>query len=263
MSAQLVRAHGGAQRPGSLCAVIESAPSDVPEFRRVADILRTRLRARHYAAGVRLPAAPALAEELGSNRSAVERAVRVVAAEGLLITKPGSGAYAPRIVDKLIWDGAARYRPSDSQSGDPFHDQLRDRGLAPREITNERSEAPPADVAALLAVADDQALPVHEVFAYAADRHAAPDDLGTPLRITRTYTRPDTNQGKEAISHFTANVDTRPPAAEEAAFLNVDADSRVFRLLHTGRDENDLVIAVSVHILPLSLWSLAYRWPSR
>lgn len=45
--------------------------------------------------------------------------------------------------------------------------------------------------------------------------------------------------------------------------MNIDTDARVFRILHTGHAEEDQAIAVSVHILPLSLWSLSYRWPSR
>ncbi|MET8682535.1 pentapeptide repeat-containing protein [Streptomyces sp. NPDC004647] len=38
--------------------------------------------------------------------------------------------------------------------------------------------------------------------------------------------------------------------------MNIDTDSRIFRVLHTGCDEEDQVVAVSEHVLPVSLWSL-------
>lgn len=173
----------------TLLSVITPPAPAIPEFLRVAAVLRSRIRERFYTAGQRLPAAPALAEELDSNRSAVERAVRMLSAEGLLTTKQGSGAYAPHIVDKLLWEGTTRHRPAGAdgtRAQDSFGAQLRARGLAPREITNDRGEIPPADVAAALAVDADKELRVHEVFAYAAATATAPDDLGTPIRITRT-----------------------------------------------------------------------------
>lgn len=149
-----------------------------------------------------------------------------------------------------------------SRAPDSFDIQLRGKGLTSKEITNGRSEIPPEDVAVLLVLDVGEQVRVHEVYAYVAGVEAAPDGRGSPVRITRTYIRPGDERSGEEIASFTASVDTRPPSAEEAAFLNLDADARVFRILHTGRDEQDQAVTVSVHILPLSLWSLSYQWPN-
>ncbi|MGA5819932.1 GntR family transcriptional regulator [Kitasatospora sp. NPDC094028] len=240
--------------------------SAAPDFRGIAEQLRSRIREAFYKPGQRLPAAPALGEELGCSRSMIERAVRLLAAEGLLITKVGSGAYVARILTKLVWEGdAVLARSFGPRSGarDRFEAQLRSLGLVPREHDGESREVPPADVARLLGVDPQTEATINVAHAYAAEADGAPVDLGTPIRLTRTYRPSPDRAHAAAVDYFTAHTDTRPPDSAEASFFSLDADARVHRVLHAAWDAQDRAVLVQIHILPVNLWSLAYRWPNR
>jgi GntR family transcriptional regulator len=259
------------------------------EFLRVADLIRERIRDGTYEPGQRIPAAPALAEELDSNRSAVERAVRVVAGEGLLTTKQGSGAYVSRIVHKIRRDGTGRYQKAKREEADArgvpsrgaFEAELRRLGLVPRNVPDVRRAVPPKEVAGLLGVsAETESVVVRDRRMYAAPAGAPPGDLGTPVQIATTYIPLDIADGTQLEDHDTGPggmisrlaemghvqawidevIDVRKPTPEEAAFLLLDADNRVVQINHIASTEQDRVVEVTVHVLPASMWSLSYRW---
>ncbi|KJS53217.1 hypothetical protein VM98_26605 [Streptomyces rubellomurinus subsp. indigoferus] len=260
------------------------------EFRRVAQAIRDRIRDGTYEPGQRLPAAPALAEELGSNRSAVERAVRVVAAEGLLTTRVGSGAYVSRIIQTITRDGTARYRKArreeaggreGSQARGAFEAELRRMNLVPRNLPSVRREVPPPEVAEILGVAPDKvSVVVRDRRMYAAAADAPPGDLGTPVQIATTYIPLDIAGGTVLEDHDTGaggmisrlaemghaqvriseKIKTRTPTPEEAEFLSLDLDNRVHQITHTAWTAEDRAVEVTIHILPASLWELSYSW---
>ncbi|MFB7475582.1 GntR family transcriptional regulator [Kitasatospora sp. NPDC056184] len=260
------------------------------EFRRVAQVIRDRIRDGTYEPGQRLPAAPTLAEELGSNRSAVERAVRVVAAEGLLTTRQGSGAYVSRIIQTITREGTARYRrsrreenggPDGAKARGAFEAELRRMDLVPRSLPSVRREVPPPEVAEILGV-DPTAVSVvvRDRRMYAAPTDAAPGDLGTPVQIATTYIPLEIAGGTVLEDHDTGaggmisrlsemgftqvriseKIKARTPTPEEAEFLSLDLDNRVFQLTHIGWTAEDRPIEVTVQILPASLWEFSYDW---
>lgn len=260
------------------------------EFRRVAQAIRGRIRDGTYQPGQRLPAAPALAQELDSNRSAVERAVRVVAAEGLLTTRQGSGAYVSRIIQTITRDGTARYQkakreeasgPDGAPARGAFEAELRRMGLVPRNVPSVRREVPPAEVAELLGVsADEVSVVVRDRRMYAAPAEAAHNDLGTPVQIATTYIPLDIAGGTVLEDHDTGaggmisrlaemgheqtriseRIRTRTPTPEEAEFLTLDLDNRVYQLTHIAWTAAGRAVEVTLHILPASLWELSYSW---
>lgn len=71
--------------------------------RQVYEILHHQILSGIYPPGSRLPGSRQLSAELGASRMTLQTAVQQLVAEGLLITRPGSGIY----VTKTVPDGAA------------------------------------------------------------------------------------------------------------------------------------------------------------
>jgi GntR family transcriptional regulator len=67
--------------------------SDVPVYRQLADVLRQRIVSGEIPPLSPLPSGKTLVETYGVARGTVEKAVRVLQAEGLVRTVPGRGIY--------------------------------------------------------------------------------------------------------------------------------------------------------------------------
>ncbi|MGW6603523.1 GntR family transcriptional regulator [Streptomyces sp. NPDC055036] len=262
----------------------QAQPSATPEFRRVAQRLRDDVTGGVYAPGQRLPAAADLAERLGTNRSVTERAIRLAAAEGLLTTRKGSGAYVARILKRIPRRAAAPLGRQDGGEADGTREaveaELRDMGLAPRYFPTVSTERAPQDFAALLGVkrSGKNAL-VRETRVFAVPVDAQPTDPGTPVELIRTYLPLDIAAGTALeqpgaapldirgrlaeLGHrpteFTETIDVRPPLDDEAQFLGLDTDNRVVQLTHSAT-AGDRTVEISVSVFPAHLWSFSYRW---
>lgn len=68
-------------------------PSDVPLYRQISAHFRTSILAGNLRPGTRLPAVRVLAANLGVNRATVESAYAELVAEGLVVSRRGSGSY--------------------------------------------------------------------------------------------------------------------------------------------------------------------------
>ncbi|WP_275956538.1 GntR family transcriptional regulator [Nonomuraea sediminis] len=60
-------------------------------FRRIADLLRTRIRASEYRAGSMFPAESELCREFGVARTTIRRALVLLEGEGLILAIPAKG----------------------------------------------------------------------------------------------------------------------------------------------------------------------------
>ncbi len=67
--------------------------SDVPVYRQLADVLRQQIVSGKIPPLSPLPSGKTLVETYGVARGTVEKAVRVLQAEGLVRTVPGRGIY--------------------------------------------------------------------------------------------------------------------------------------------------------------------------
>ena len=63
-----------------------------PLYSRLAEDLRRRIRAGDLPSGARLPSSRAMARQLGISRNTVVTAYEVLACEGLIATRRGSGS---------------------------------------------------------------------------------------------------------------------------------------------------------------------------
>ncbi|MEV0875831.1 GntR family transcriptional regulator [Streptomyces sp. NPDC049950] len=258
-------------------------PSATPEFRHVAQRLRDAVTGGTYEPGSRLPAAAELADHLGCTRSAVERAVRVAAAEGLVTTRKGSGAYVSRLLKRITrrTDFLLRSGPDGEADGsdDALEAELRTLGLVARHFPDVRTERAPQDLAAPLGLKRHGQVLVRETRTFAVAAGSAPADPGTPVQLAFAYLPLDIarhtdlehpNLGPRGVqgllaelghrpTDFSETVDVRPPHEHEAAALEIDADNRVIQLIRTAATA-DRTVAVTVSVLPAHLWSLSYRW---
>lgn len=67
--------------------------SDVPLYRQLADVLRQRITSGEIPPRSPLPSGKTLVETYGVARGTVEKAIKVLQAEGLVGTVPGRGIY--------------------------------------------------------------------------------------------------------------------------------------------------------------------------
>lgn len=78
-----------------------SRPASLPN--RIAQHLRDEIGAGRFAAGARLPAEAALADAFGVSRPIVREAIALLKADGVLITRKGSGAYVSETPGGQVW----------------------------------------------------------------------------------------------------------------------------------------------------------------
>lgn len=70
---------------------------------RIADALRADIAAGRFAPGARLPAEAALAQAFGVSRPIVREAIALLKADGVLLTRKGSGAYVSDTPGGQVW----------------------------------------------------------------------------------------------------------------------------------------------------------------
>lgn len=75
--------------------MIDHGAAEFP-YEQLAAILRSRIASGEYAAGRKIPPLLELQEEFGLSSMTVRRAVRLLAAEGLLVLVPGRGTFVRR-----------------------------------------------------------------------------------------------------------------------------------------------------------------------
>lgn len=244
------------------------------KFRQVADTIRTAIQRGDYPRGGALPREDVLAEQLGVSRATVNDAVRVLVAEGLVRIHRGKGMFVTEI-PPILRNAQARYASRAREQGrGAFDVEIRALGREPRIEQRIERVTPPAHVAEILGVSAD------EVSTVVRARRMGADD--TPVQLADSYIpldiamgtaleQPDTGPGG-IISRFaelghaqvriTERVTVRPPTEEEAQFLKMSEDQRVYEILHTGWTAEGRAVEVSIHIMPTHQWTLEYEWPT-
>jgi GntR family transcriptional regulator len=149
--------------------VVSEKPQARLGFREIAATLRSEILDRRYPTASVLPPEPELASRYGASRSLVNRAMSVLAAEGLVRPRQGHGTV-------VTWLPPI---PHSATTGHDPADEVRALGLEPRyEITVERAE-PPGDIADVLGVEPGQAGCLVRRSRLLAD--------GIPVRLTTSW----------------------------------------------------------------------------
>lgn len=71
-----------------------STSAEVTRWEKVATVLRCRIGSNAHRSGQPLPSETTLMSEFGVSRNTVRRAYRQLLKEGLVVVRPGSGAYS-------------------------------------------------------------------------------------------------------------------------------------------------------------------------
>jgi GntR family transcriptional regulator len=140
-----------------------AAPSHIPRYAQIAQVLKSRLEARVGAHAVPFATEHALCEEFGVSRTTVRQALGYLKREGLVTSRPGVGTTGKPAARRVV-----------RSSGDPLHGMLESK---PRVVSLGRVAAP-AIVAEFFSLAADA--PVFQL--------TRVHDLdGAPLSVIRSY----------------------------------------------------------------------------
>ncbi|MYW04184.1 GntR family transcriptional regulator [Streptomyces sp. SID3343] len=243
------------------------------EYRQVADTIRTAIKQGDYARGTVLREEE-LAQSMGVDRSTINRAFRVLTADGLVRARRGKGTlvtFTPPIQRNatLRYSQAARER-ADGRGA--FDAEVRALGFTPRSELTVSRVTPPANVAEILNVAADENSTVKRARRmYADDTAVQLADSYIPVAIAEgTALEADESGPGGIVSRFadlglaqtriTESLNVRTPTPEEASFLDMTEDQRVYEITHTGWTADGQPVEVCVHVMPTHLWKLDYEW---
>lgn len=245
-----------------------------PPSRRIAEDLRRQIESGELRSGDKLPSERALAEAYGSARNTAREAIRILAEQGLVTAKHGSGVFV-REPQRLFRFGSDRYSLKNRETGlTPFRLEAKRQGKTARiEVPSIARERPPADVAERLKVPVDEESVVHRENHYFADDE--------PVQIVSTYLRWDEAQGTllmqpktgkdgiygrlEELGHVMTRVrdeiSARMPTPEEAAILELLPGVPVLEVLHTSLDQDGVPFEVSRYVHRADQTGLLYELP--
>ncbi|MEV5950413.1 GntR family transcriptional regulator [Streptomyces sp. NPDC051993] len=268
-------------------SVRRSSAEQQAEQQRALQHVRDRISDGTYAPGDRLPSIDAIAEALGAPRGAVNKVMRQLATEGVIVTRHGSGNYVSRITGKLTRNGTARYRKEAReasvgegvQSRGAFQTELKAMGFRHIALTEVNRATPPPTVAEILGVSDAEVSTVVRARKMYAVPEADPDDSGrVPVQLADSFMpleiagdtqleQMDTGPGGlisrlAELGHTQVKIEetlnVRPPTVEESAALQLDEEHRVYDLLRVGRTAEGRAVEVTLLVLPVHLWTLRY-----
>lgn len=245
-----------------------------PPSRRIAEDLRRQIENGELLSGDKLPSERALAERYGAARNTAREAIRILAEQGLVTAKHGSGVYV-REPQRLFRFGSDRYSLKNRETGlTPFRLEAKRQGKVARiEVPSIARETPPADVAERLKVPADEESVVHR------ENHYFADDV--PVQIVSTYLRWDEAQGTllmqpktgkdgiygrlEELGHVMTRVrdeiSARMPTPEEAGTLGLLPGVPVLEVLHTSLDQDGVPFEVSRYVHRADQTGLLYELP--
>ncbi|MFS8199464.1 GntR family transcriptional regulator [Streptomyces sp. CWNU-52B] len=248
--------------------------SNQPPSRRIADELRAAINTGHLAPGGKLPSERALAQQYGAARNTAREAIRLLAEEGLVTARHGSGVFV-REPQRLFRFGSDRYSRRNRETGlTPFRLEAERQGMEARiDVVSITRERPPQDIADRLNIPVDDESVLHRENHYFADDE--------PVQIVSTYlrwaeaqntalTRPGTGKdgiyGRlEELGHVMTRVrdeiTARMPIPAEAAVLGLPPGVPVLEVLHTSLDQEGEPFEVSRYVHRADRTGLLYELP--
>jgi GntR family transcriptional regulator len=233
-------------------------------FREIARALRQEIVAGRYPTASALPPEPELAARYGASRSLVNRAMGLLAAEGIVRPTRGKGTvvtWLPAMVHSAV-----RYsRPNRERDGarGAFDAEVHALGLEPQhEITVAHAEAP-TEVANALGAAEGELCLVRRRRLLASgipvrlNASWFPLDVaaGTPLEdpgpnIVGGVKSALRDLGFEEVSAKERIIPSRLPTEAEASLLEISSERSVAEILHVAKTASGRVVEVTTTVTP-------------
>ncbi|MFI6396391.1 GntR family transcriptional regulator [Nonomuraea endophytica] len=243
-------------------------------YRQVADTIRQSIHDGLYPRGSLLPNEDVLATDLGVHRATINKALKILKAEGLLYVHMGVGTYVHKL-PPLLRDAAVRHSRAHRERGGvrgAFASELEQLGYTMDNQTTIGPGRPPAAVAQVLGVdPDSDSVIIRARRMYAEDWPIQIVTTYLPCSIADGTPMAERDPGVGGISSRLAelghaqadiqeDIDVRPPTSEEARFLRMTPDQRVYEVFHIGSTEDDRAVKVNIYVLPTHQWRLRYRY---
>lgn len=268
--------------------------SNDPVYLRVLEDLRDQIRGGTLAPGARVPSRNGIIARYGVGETAAKHALQVLAAEGLIEARAGSGSYVRRLPvaaplehDRLHFpgspfglDGRPVVRDGTGRDGAGAGDRAGadHAGHAPRvswEYQSERVPAP-AHVARRLRLADGDHLVTRTRYLMSAD--GSPVQLATsyePAARTAQTPVPFPEQGTFAgrgvvermqaigigVDQVVEEISVRPALSAEAAVLDIPAGSPVL-LIERSHRSGERTVETGEIVIAADRFRLCYRFPA-
>lgn len=242
-------------------------------YHAIAGELQARIEHGTYEPGSRLPAEDALAREFSVSRQTVNKALLRLRAEGLIRVERGVGTTV-RELPMLTTERIGRQKTAQRESGQArgaFQSEMESRGYTSRSEVAVTRENPPAEVRDLFG-ADEQAVTRRrQMFAGDVPVQLAtgyyPGAIAAGTAIEQEDTGPGGTYSRlaelgHAPARFTERIRLRLATDDEAAFLRLDTEQRVYDVERTARDNGGLVVEVNMIVMPAHQWGLVYEWTS-
>ena len=257
-----------------------SASSD-PVYLRVLADLRDQIRGGLLAPGARVPSRNAIMARYGVGETAAKHALAVLAAEGLIEARAGSGSYVRRLPepahlehDRLHFPGS----PFGLAGGLPAAARGPGGGAHPPRLSWEHQServTPPAHIARRLGLAEAAPLVTRTRYLMSAD--------GTPVQLATSYepaaaaaqpAAPAPEHGGYAgrgvmermhaagvrVDQVVEDISVRPALSAEAAALDIPAGSPVLLVERDHRCGTRIVEAAEI-VVAAGRFRLRYRFP--
>lgn len=247
----------------------------VARYQQVADRLREAIVAGEYPPGQALPSESVLAERYGLNRTTINKAVRLLAAQGLVTVEHGRGAFVripPRPVMHVSTSYVAQVGDQPRASWKSAAERLGMRGT--QQLTEVGEVAAADDVGGLLGVEPGSAVVVRRRVMLLDGEPVQLADSYYPLDLARgtPIAEPSKLPGGTVatlerlgleLGDFEEQVSARAATPEERQALQLADGVPVLVLTRTTYTTDRRPVEVSQAVLAADRHQLTYRLPAR
>jgi GntR family transcriptional regulator len=256
---------------------VAEAPKSRSRYRELADELRQAIARGQYPPGSKLPGEPELADRFGVSRPVVNRALAILRNEGLVRPEHGRGTFVhplPPILRSANLRYGRQRRESGGTARGAFDAEVRALGYEPRsELVQVGPVTPPDEVAEALALSPGDVALIRRRHMSASETPVQvatsyiPWDLARNSQLTQADTGPGGTYSRLAelghpIARFRERVTVRTPSANDASWLRLAEEQRVYTIFHVAFDDQDKPVEVTIHVMPTHQWVLDYEWPA-
>jgi len=240
---------------------------------RIATDLRSSIERGDYAPGHRLPSGRALMRQYHVARQTVQNAFDLLRGEGMIVTRPGAGAFVRTRPAVLRLARNRLERSARSTGRGPFVFDTQVTGFTPNVLATARTEPADEHSADALGVPQGEELLVRERVMHADGEpvQLATSRLPTKLAGRHGIERSDTGSGglyarlEEAghvLDHFVEYVSTRPARPAEATSLMLSSGAPVLCVTRIAFDSRGMAFELNDMVLSGERYQLVYEIPA-
>lgn len=246
-----------------------------PKYRQVADLLRDAINRGEHAPGELLPSQPQLAERFEISQTLVSKAVGVLAHEGLVRTTPsGSRVRAIPMMPRYAVTRSSNLNREAGGAREAFDAEVRRLGLTPRvELVQRGQVSAPQEAATALDIDEGTAVAIRKRRMFVDDHPVLLATSYVPWTFAEGTAILDEDTGPRGIysrlaeaghapDRFTESVRLRTPSPEEARFLDLSEEQKVYIAPRIAWDVQGTAVEVNFQVLPPYQWELHYEWPA-